>query len=151
MTQQNATSSLRAPVAGLLAWILPGLGHFYLGDRGRGLVLLVVVTATFWSGVAVGGVGATIDPQGHKLWFTAQICTGGNTLAAYALRQQVDRHRTGDDTLASTGYWLSADIGVHYTGVAGLLNILVILDAIGRSDRSSSKRGGKKKVPVPVP
>lgn len=151
MTQQNATSPLRAPVAGLLTWILPGLGHFYLGDRGRGLVLLVAVSATFWTGVAVGGVRATIDPQGHKLWFTAQLCTGGNTLAAFALRQQVERHRTEDETSASTNYWLSTDIGVHYTGVAGLLNILVILDAIGRSERSSSGRGGKKKVPLPVP
>jgi TM2 domain-containing membrane protein YozV len=128
---------LQAPIAGLLAWLFPGLGHFYLGQRARGLVLLVTITITFWAGVAIGGVRGTVDPQERKLWYVAQLCTGGHTLAATALHKWVDR----GGTPAPPAHWLSADIGVHYTGVAGLLNLLVIFDAIGRADPSRQRKG----------
>lgn len=147
LSKQDQTFVLRAPTAGLLTWLLPGLGHIYLGQRARGLVLLVTITVTFWTGVAIGGVRDTIDPENRRLWFTAQICTGGHTLAAYALHRWVDR----TDNPGHTTYWLSADVGVHYTGVAGLLNLLVIFDAIGRADSSTptDRRKGRTTGGVP--
>ncbi len=124
---------LAAPIAGFLAWLVPGLGHLYLGDRTRGLICLVTITATFWTGVAIGSVQGTVDPRERTLWFMAQICTGGNTLAAYGLRGATLEKPTPQNP----GYipsWLSVDVGVHYTGVAGLLNLLVILDALSRAE-----------------
>ena len=129
---QEAPHSIRAPIAAFLSWILPGLGHFYLGQGARGLVFLVTVTATFWTGVAVGGVRSTVDPQQRRLWFVAQMCSGGNALGAFAL------HRSVADSSESPGSNLSSEVGVHYTGVAGLLNLLVILDAIGRAENLSA-------------
>ena len=138
MSNRESTSVLRGPVAGLLAWVFPGLGHFFLGHHAHGLVFMVTIVATFWTGVALGGVRATVDPKERTLWFTAQMCTGANALAAYGLHHAV----ANSDT--PLGPYLSSEVGVHYTGVAGLLNILVILDAIGRAT------GSRRQVPVPM-
>jgi hypothetical protein len=147
LPNQDQASMLRTSIAGFLTWAVPGLGHIYLGHRGRGLVLLVAITATFWSGVAIGGVRETVDPQKRKLWFTAQLCTGGQTIAALALHRSLDRAGAPNPA----GHWLTTDIGVHYTGVAGLLNLLVILDAIGRADRPGPNGRGKPRAPGAVP
>ena len=129
MANSEPPSSLRGPIAGLLAWLVPGLGHLFLGQRGRGLIFLVTITTTFWAGIAIGGVRSTVDPSKRTLWFTAQACSGVNAFAAYAF------HRSVATSKRPLGPYLSSEPGVHYTGVAGLLNILVILDAIGRADR----------------
>ena len=141
MPDRQPQSILRGPLAGLLAWLMPGLGHLFLGHRNRGLVYLVTIVATFWTGVAIGGVRATVDPSGRKLWFTAQLCSGANAFVAYAL------HRAVADSDTPPGPYLSSEVGVHYTGVAGLLNILVILDAVARSDRRYGAVAGAPRTP----
>jgi len=133
------------PVAAFLAWLVPGLGYIYIGERGRGLVCLVTITATFWSGVAIGGVRSTIDPQHRKLWFMAQIATGGNTVAGYALHRALAPNAPPGNPIAETPNWSAVDVGTHYTGVAGLLNLLVIFDVIGRADSPSAGRRGAKR------
>ena len=140
MSRAEPNALLRAPLAGLLTWVVPGLGHLLIGERGRGLVFFVTITATFWTGVAIGGVQNTVDPHKRKLWFIAQLFTGGNTLSAYALNRRVTLASAESGTASGAGHWLSGDIGVHYTGVAGLLNLLVILDAIGRADPATRKK-----------
>lgn len=134
MPNETQPSLARMPIAGLLAWLVPGLGHLYLGDRSRGLVLLVTITVTFWSGVAIGGVRGTVDPQERKLWFVAQVFTAGNAAAAWSLNRVSTPPPGPDGGKPLKGDWSSSEVGVHYTGVAGLLNLLVILDAIGRAD-----------------
>jgi hypothetical protein len=124
----------RTVLTAVLSWIVPGLGHLYLKERGRGLVFLVTITVTFWTGIAIGGVRNTVDPKERVLWFAAQLCTGGHALSAYAL------HEATKDPESSPGPHLSSEVGVHYTGVAGLLNILVILDAIARAELAAVKR-----------
>lgn len=130
---------LRAPIAGFLAWLVPGLGHMFLGQRGRGLVFLVTITGTFWTGVAIGGVRGTVDPTDRSLWFVAQLCTGGNTVFAYLLNRSLSHSPTPADGRVKyvPPYWMSAEVGVHYTGVAGLLNLLVILDALALGELMS--------------
>jgi len=124
----EATFSLRGPLAGFFSWVLPGLGHLFIGERARGIVLLVTIVGTFWSGVAIGGVRNTVDPKERKLWFMAQMCAGSNAIGAVMLNQRLEKSST------PRGPYLSSEIAVHFTGVAGLLNILVILDAIGRAE-----------------
>lgn len=135
-------SLLRGPLAGFLSWLVPGLGHMFLGQKGRGLILLATITATFWAGVAIGGVRNTVDPRGErKLWFAAQVCTGGNALSALALRNAV----AGSNQ--PRGTYLSSEVGVHFTGVAGLLNILIILDAITRGEFVGASAGRSRRPP----
>ncbi len=136
----DPASLARVSAAGLLSWLVPGLGHLYIGDRTRGIVCMVTIVVTFWGGVAIGGVRATVDPHERTLWFFAQLCSGSNVGAAYLLRgdaPKASKEISSAQIAAWAGPWVSADIGVHYTGVAGLLNILVILDALGRAERMS--------------
>lgn len=135
---------LKIPMAGVLSWVLPGLGHFLIGEGRRGLILMVTITVAFWSGVAIGGVRGTVNPEKRLGWFLAELGTGGNTLAAYALSHAESRIRAAKDAAMEKqrgalylGHWRSVDVGVVYASVAGLLNLLVILDAVGRAGRKS--------------
>jgi len=47
----------------VLAWLLPGLGHLYLGKKGRAAAFFFVVLFTFGFGLASGGTASLIDPQ----------------------------------------------------------------------------------------
>lgn len=145
MTESQPNGLVRIPIAGMLAWLLPGLGHIYLGHRGRGLVCLITITVTFWTGVAIGGVRSTVDPKERRLWFIAQLCTAGHTITAYTLHQSIAQKLAREKAAPPEAHWSSADVGVHYTGVAGLLNLLVIFDAIARAEPTSlGRRGGRE-------
>ena len=111
-------------LVGLAAWALPGLGHWLLGQRSRAIVLFVTILLTYWTGIAAGGVRYTADPTGNTLWFMAQVGAGPQVVALYL----ATRHRN-----VPAVPWPDSDIAVIYAGVAGLLNMLVILDAIGRA------------------
>lgn len=151
MTEHQTPLMLRMPIAAFLAWLIPGLGHIYLGHRGRGIICLVAIVVTFWSGVAIGGVQSTVAPRARKLWFVAQLGTGGNTLAAYALHCRVDPETARSGSIAVVAPWSASEIGVHYTGVAGLLNLLVIFDAVARAEAPFRRRrlATGKKPPAP--
>ncbi len=179
MARKRSSQSvpLSSSVAGLLAWILPGLGHWYLGHRVRGIILLAVISLTFWCGVAIGGVKSTVDPAQNRVWFLAQICAGGHTIVATIWSKQLSptvyRCPLCDDLLdekplagrpcpscdkplpsaeaaerTRLAFWPQVDIAIVYTGIAGLLNLLVILDAIARAEveplvrRQEARRGG---------
>jgi len=141
MPASASDALLRAPIAGLLAWLVPGLGHWYAGQRGRGLVCMVTITATFWTGVAIGGVRETVDPAQRRLWFLAQLGAGGNALAAYGVQRVTAAVQRGKVPAAPTP-WRALDMAIHYTAVAGLLNLLVVLDAIARAETPIRRRMG---------
>jgi hypothetical protein len=79
---------------------------------------------TYWTGIAIGGVRYTVDPTGNTLWFLAQSGAGPQVIALYVATARQD---------VPAVPWPDSDIAVIYAGVAGLLNMLVILDAIGRA------------------
>ena len=139
LSSQGIAPMMRMPIAGLLAWLVPGLGHIYLGHRARGIICLVTITLTFWTGVAVGSVQNTVAPHSRTLWFTAQLCAGSNALAAYALHIRVDPRSARSSQQTVVTHWSSSEIGVHYAGVAGLLNLLVIFDAVARAEPGNGR------------
>lgn len=130
--QQEPLPIMRIPIAGLLGWLVPGLGHVYAGDRTRGFIIMVTIGVTFWTGVAVGGVRSTVDAHRKQLWFMAQICAGTHALGAYAAGE-ASRKGMSEGQL-TTSRWSSVEVALVYTGVAGLLNVLAILDALVRAD-----------------
>ncbi len=52
-------------VAALLAWLLPGLGHWYQGRRAKAVLFFVCIMGLFVYGVYLGG-GTRVDKAGDK-------------------------------------------------------------------------------------
>lgn len=140
------TIDLHNPVlAAGLAWLVPGLGHFYQGRVGKALLFFVCIYGVFFFGLAQGGwrnVYFRKDAEEHRWAFYAQLGVGAAALPgiieAPGLRQLLppswrdygkipteqelnDQHLVGKRT----------DIALIYTIIAGLLNLLAVLDAYG--------------------
>lgn len=120
--------------AAVLAWLVPGLGHWWIGEKRRGLIFLIVITVTFWGGIAVGGVRSAVTAKENGLWIAAQLCTGPQSLVALAASRNLDETSKKDPSKQFKAPWPAGDIGVVYAGVAGLLNLLVILDVLSRTE-----------------
>ncbi|MCB9852878.1 MAG: hypothetical protein H6819_07260 [Phycisphaerales bacterium] len=129
---QTKESLPSAPLAALLAWLMPGLGHWWIGDRPRAIILFIVVTTTFWAGVAVGGVRTVVSERENGPWIAAELCMGPQSLIALKASKMLREKERKDASLNYRAPWPSGDIGVIYAGVAGLLNLLVILDVLAR-------------------
>lgn len=109
-------------IAGVLAWLVPGAGHLYLGEKPRGLLLCVGVCVTFFLGVLLGGV-VMVDIHYSKPWFLAQILTGAPCIIATLLQNMLH---------TEVGVGRGVELGQVYTGVAGMMNLLAVLDALLR-------------------
>lgn len=143
---------IRVPIAGLLAWLLPGLGHLFIGQRTRGLIFLITIGVTFWGGVAIGSVQGTVDHQQRRAWFMAQVCAGSHCFLADwwggAVRRDAETKWekrvpvSERQLMAREVNWSSSETGVVYTGMAGLLNLLVIVDVLVRADARAFGRAG---------
>lgn len=116
----------RRGVAVLLSWLVPGLGHMRLGHRSRGLFLFAIVAALFLAGLvmcdfrAVAPFAAHGEATGrHDVWALAQFFNG----LFFAVTAAVTHgsYKVKDMPFYATG--------CLYTAVAGLLNVLVMLDA----------------------
>lgn len=127
----------RMIVAALATWLLPGAGHILIGDRTRGIAFLVVITLTFWTGVAIGGVKNTVSPVDRTLWFAGQICAGGHSLATLAISSTMPTSKeSGKFPADLIGYGRTEEVSIVYTAIAGMLNILIILDVLVRAERT---------------
>lgn len=125
-----ADSAPSAPLAAILAWLIPGLGHWFLGERQRGVIFFIVITVTFWAGIAVGGVRTTITPRENGAWIAAQLCAGPQAVAALYW----SNHRNELDKNELKAGYPGSNISVVYAGVAGLLNLLIIIDTLARAE-----------------
>jgi hypothetical protein len=109
-----------AIVALILGWVIPGGGHAYASRWGKAVLFFSLITALLVAGMVIGG-GTNILPD--RLWYAAQLCAGGPTVALTALSQYFASRGPIDwaDRLHETG--------TLYTAVAGFLNLLVMMDA----------------------
>jgi hypothetical protein len=104
----------------LAAWLVPGLGHFLVGRKGRALVLFLAIVAMFAFGLAMQGQFFATGSASylHTLGYFAELSVGvpmpAATFFGYA----------GGDT-----YFICSDYGTAFLISAGMLNVLTILDA----------------------
>lgn len=124
--------TMRMTQAGLLAWILPGAGHFWLGQRGLGIVYFVAISFAFGLGAAVGGVKTSVNPAANKWLFLAELGVGSYTFAGYATAQAIGEVPP-EQLTAYQSFYPESDIAQIYLATAGLLNLLAILDALARA------------------
>lgn len=106
------------PVALMLAWLIPGAGHFFLGRRARGAVFCVIVLVSLAVGCALEG--ELYHDLDQPLAILATLACAGMGLPYFLLLLGLGY--TGD--IQSAGY----EYGKAFILTAGLMNILLILD-----------------------
>ena len=112
---------VKVPIAPILAaWLIPGGGHLWQRRWGRGALLLVSISAMFLLGVSMGGRLFQLTPSNivETLGFLSDFCSG-------LLFMTTKFFGYGPPEVASP----IADYGTKFLLVAGLLNVLCILDA----------------------
>ena len=104
----------------VLAWLIPGAGHFLQGRRDKGLVFLIALPLMFGIGLWLQGRIFPLE-WSDPLVFLGAIAARGLGLP-YLLAYFAD---AGAGTVTAASY----EYGNTFLMTAGLLNFLVILDA----------------------
>jgi hypothetical protein len=108
-------------VVGLLAWLVPGAGHFMLKEKERSIIIFVTIVLTFCVGIYIGSIGV-IDLVGPTPWYVTAAQVMNSPMVA------VLGHFTAGEAYPVNGW--PNEIGQIYTSTAGLLNLLCIVNAI---------------------
>ena len=135
----NPRPIIKNPAALIIsAWLLPGLGHILAGHSKRGLVLSFTILGLFFSGLLIGGIDA-VDRRNDTLWFAlGQVHIGPLAFVVSEYHIHLDDHTPNPNTTQPEPppYTPSLarvnEMGTLYCAVAGGLNILAILDLLGR-------------------
>jgi hypothetical protein len=152
--KSTGDNTLRMIQGGILTWVVPGLGHLWLGHRGLALVFFLAISFPYFTGLAIGGIKNSVNPWSNRWLFLAEMGTGGYTTAAFLVNRSVgdlDPAKLGDprylnmlseeerlEKLRYLSFYPESDVAQIYLATAGLLNILAILDALTRA-----QTGGK--------
>lgn len=130
--KRNADPTKRMLQAGILAWILPGAGHYFLGHRGLATVFFVAISFAYGTGLAIGGVKNSVNPRENRWLFLAEIGIGGYTTVGYVVSNVLPTY--GAKELSPyVSFYPESDVAQIYLAVGGLLNLLAILDALTRA------------------
>lgn len=109
-------------LAVVLAALLPGLGHLYLGRRGKAGVFFVAIVGLFVAGWWLGEW--RVVSFSNVLLFAGQGLTGGLAFVAAYIGGLLIEASGPPDPVPVT-----YEMAVLFTLVAGLLNLLVMTDA----------------------
>jgi hypothetical protein len=109
----------RSVMACVIAWLLPGAGHLYLGKWKRALLFFAVVVTLFTLGLSMEGKLFSLERGFFGLLrFVADAAVGLPYIVGKVLGW-------GPGDIRSSGY----EYGNTYLFTAGLINMLLILDA----------------------
>ena len=101
----------------LLTWLFPGLGHWCLGHRKKGLLYFALLTFTFLFGVWLAGGRNVRNDDDFGLFFLGEALYAGLAFPALWLTKGLQ---------LDANLWL--DCGVLYSTVAGIMNVCVMVD-----------------------
>jgi hypothetical protein len=152
----NPQLHLLEAVAG---WIVPGLGHWLLGERRRGVILGITILSLWLAGLLIGGV-CVLDPQtppeqnkrGRSYWYFAQIMVGPSVpVSLYFVNVLYNNQEPVSNThnRFSPSLGKVNEQGTLYTAMAGLLNLLAVIDVVWCDPQARRKR--RKDTPPPPP
>jgi hypothetical protein len=103
----------------LLAFLVPGGGHWLLGKRKKAALLFVTITACFLAGAALAQ-GRNFDYDREWIYFIAYMFNAGETLLAVLLTSGLEL----DHTIPYL------QVGFLYSAVGGLLNLVAAMDFV---------------------
>jgi hypothetical protein len=128
-----------APIVAIAGWLVPGSGYWLIGHRARALTIGVTIVLLFATGVLIAGVRVVeapnlFGPGGggiaarilQKPWYIGQVLIGPVGIATTWVG-----HAMGPEARAATSRL--GEIGTLYTAVAGMLNLLAIIDSSYRA------------------
>ena len=108
----------------VVAWCVPGAGHFLVGHSRKAVVFLVVLTGMFAIGLGFGGQLFAFDVADPLVFLGA-----GTQWAILIPRVLAAMAGAGTGQVTAVSY----EYGNTFLIVAGLLNTLVALDAFDRA------------------
>ncbi|HEV7485945.1 MAG TPA: DUF6677 family protein [Thermoanaerobaculia bacterium] len=111
----------RTLTAMLLAYLVPGAGHLYLGRRARAVVFFCIVMTLFLIGIAIDGDLYTVQKSGGALLRILASLGSIGTGIPYWIAAMNGVH--GDVTS------ITFEHGTAFTITAGLMNLLLVVDA----------------------
>ena len=126
-TAAEHTQSSSLVLLCIASWAIPGAGHLWLGRRTKGLILLVALPLMFTIGLAIHG--RLFPPSAITGLFdlseplTALMCVADLGIGAAYLVASALGYGAGDVRAVTYEY------GNTFLIVAGLLNLLVVIDA----------------------
>ena len=106
-------------IVGLMGWFVPGAGHLVINEKKHAIIIFAAIALTFATGLYIGSIGI-INPVGAKPWYVAQLM---NSPAVAAIGRMT---ASGDYPV----FGRPNEIGQIYTSIAGLLNLLCIVNAV---------------------
>ncbi len=133
---KNNISNLPMVLIGIIAWLIPGGGHWLMGQKERGVIIFVGICTTFILGIMLGSIYIVDPKNGNVFWFSLQILSGAPAGLVYFLKG------SGLSPLVLYGH--GVDLGDLYTRLAGLLNFICILDAVYLSASNEVNTSAKK-------
>ena len=112
----------RAVIAMVLAYLIPGAGHFYLGLRARAATFFAIIVLLFTIGLSIDGSLYTILDSLRSGALLRLLASFGSIGAGviYFIAAAMGPH--GD--VRSITY----EYGTTFTLTAGLMNLLLVLD-----------------------
>lgn len=126
----HARAGRLAPAAALqpardlfLSWLVPGLGQWLQGRKRRGLIVFALLVGLFALGTWLAE-GSNLSRERHFYFWAGQFLLGAPALAAEALWGGMRvRHEIP-----------YVDCGLVFGCVAGLLNVLAMIDTFGYAE-----------------
>ncbi len=120
MANPSVNLKMPAPVltvlAGIIAWWVPGGGHWLIGERKRAIIIFVSLSFAFAVGLFIGSMAVIEKP-----WIYAQILFSPIVMYLNYLSSSV---------LHLDSFGRPREIGEIYTGIAGMMNLLCIVNAM---------------------
>lgn len=120
-----------------LSWLLPGVAHARLGQKGKGMLIAGCMLGVFAIGM-IASEGYAVDRAQTPVWWVGQQLFGGGALLCALVfgPLQADHYVSG------------LELGLDLTTVAGFLNLVIMVDAYTIAERQGLAAARPPEVPV---
>ena len=144
--QRNKQQAGFSVVPAICAWLVPGLGHVVIGETARGALVFVGIAIHVDLWILIGGIDA-VDRKEDQLWFVAQACSGPIAFGVDGMNSALLKSGQVGELLDAPAPSRNAapvkvssykgiahvnEYGILFTGLAGLMNLVAVIDASTR-------------------
>ncbi|QDU73023.1 DUF6677 family protein [Mucisphaera calidilacus] len=130
-------------LAAIAGWLIPGSGHALIGETRRGIILALSILTLWTAGLFIGGI-SVIDKANHPAWYGCQVLVAPAILVDLLHRSlTLDGQAPPPEGTVVQGIPATTppfepsmnrvhEQGTIFTALAGLLNLLAIIDVAYR-------------------